>query len=79
MHETAGVPMEAAVSLAGIRVGNKVKFQKGAIVRTRQEGIGLSRSWFARTEANGIEIRYETGALSLLRDRSGRVVGVEAR
>ena len=79
MHETAGVPMEAAVSLAGIRVGNRVKFQKGAIVRARQEGIGLSRSWFARTEANGIEVRYETGALSLLRDRSGRVVGVEAK
>ena len=71
MHEAVGVPMEAAVSLAGIRVGNKVKFQKGAIVRARQEGIGLSRSWFARTERNGIEIRYETGALSLLRDRSG--------
>ena len=79
MHETAGVPMEAAVSLAGIRVGNAVKFQKGAIVRARQEGIGLSRSWFARTERNGIEVRYETGALSLLRDRSGRIVGVEAK
>ena len=79
MHEAAGVPMEAAVSLAGIRVGNRVKFQKGAIVRARQEGIGLSRSWFAHTERNGIEIRYETGALSLLRDRSGRVVGVEAK
>ena len=67
------------MSLAGIRVGNRVKFQRGAIVRARQEGIGLSRSWFARTERNGIEIRYETGALSLLRDRSGRIVGVEAR
>ena len=73
MHDTAGVPMEAAVSLAGIRVGNRVKFQKGAIVRARQEGIGLSRSWFARTEANGIEVRYGTGALSLLRDRRGHI------
>ena len=56
-----------------------MKFQKGAIVRARQEGIGLSRSWFARTEANGIEVRYGTAALSLLRDRRGRIVGVEAR
>ena len=79
MHRNAGVPMEAAASLSGIRVGNRVKFQKGAIVRARQEGIGLSRSWFARTEANGIEVRYGTGALSLLRDRRGHVTGVEAR
>ena len=79
MHGTAGIPMEAAASLAGIRVGNRVKFQKGAIVRARQEGIGLSRSWFARTKANGIEVRYGTGALSLLRDRRGHVTGVEAR
>ena len=79
MHETAGIPMEAAVSLAGIRVGNRVKFQKGAIVRARQEGVGLSRHWFVRTEENGIEVRYETGALSLLRNRRGGVAGVEAR
>lgn len=79
MHETGGIPMEAAVTLAGIRVGNSVKFQKGAIVRARQEGVGLSRHWFARTEANGVEIRYETAATSLLRDRAGRITGVEMR
>ena len=71
--------MEAAVALAGIRVGNRVKFQKGAIVRARQEGVGLSRHWFARTEANGIGIRYEHGVLDLVRDRRGRVAGVRAR
>ena len=38
MHATAGIPMEAAVSLAGIRIGNKVKFQKGAIVRAARRG-----------------------------------------
>ena len=43
----------------------------------RQEGIGLSRHWFARTEANGIEVRYGTGAMSLLRDRRGRIAGVK--
>ena len=65
MHETGGIPMEAAVTLAGIRVGNRVKFQKGAIVRARQEGVGLSRQLVrARREANGIEVRYETAAQS---------------
>ena len=79
MHETGGIPMEAAVTLAGIRVGNRVKFQKGAIVRARQEGVGLSRRWFERTRANGVAIRYETGALDLVRDRRGRIAGVRAR
>ena len=79
MNETGGIPMEAAVTLAGIRVGNRVKFQKGAIVRARQEGVGLSRHWFARAQANGVEIRYGTGATALVRDRRGAVAGVEAR
>ena len=79
MHETGGIPMEAAVTLTGIRVGNRVKFQKGAIVRARQEGVGLSRHWFTRTQSNGIEIRYETAALDLIQDRRGRIAGVRAR
>ena len=79
MREVGGIPMEAAVSLAGIRVGNTVKFQKGAIVRARQEGVGLSRGWFARAEANGVAIRYRTGVIGLLRDRRGRISGVRAR
>ena len=79
MREVGGIPMEAAVSLAGIRVGNTVKFQKGAVVRARQEGVGLSRGWFARAEANGVAIRYRTGVIGLLRDRRGRISGVRAR
>ena len=79
MHGTGGVPMEAAVTLAGIRVGNRVKFQKGAVVRARQEGVGLSRHWFARARANGIAIRYEAGALGLVRGRRGRITGVQVR
>lgn len=78
MHDTCGIPMEAAVALAGVRVGNTVKFQKGAIVRARQEGVGLSRHWFAHAEALGVEVRYGTGAADLLRDRRGRVAGVRA-
>ena len=79
MHEYAGVPMEAAVSLAGIKVGNQVKFQKGAVIRARQEGVGLSKAWFAKTAENGIEVRYGAGVTDLVQDGTGRVVGVKAR
>lgn len=79
MHEYAGIPMEPAVSLAGIKVGNEIKFQKGAVIRARQEGVGLSRAWFKKTEENGIEVLYGTAMTNLLRDEDGRVVGVEAK
>ena len=78
MHEYAGIPMEPAVSLAGIKVGNEIKFQKGAVIRARQEGVGLSRAWFRKTEENGIEVRYGTAMTELLRDADGRVAGVVA-
>ena len=78
MHEYGGIPMEPAVSLAGIKVGNQIKFQKGAIIRARQEGVGLSRAWFAKTQENGIEVHYGTAVTDLLRDDSGRVAGVVA-
>jgi tricarballylate dehydrogenase len=68
--------MEAAVSLSGIEVDGRVKFQKGAVIRAREEGVGLSRAWFARTQANGIEVRYATGLTDLLRDDQGHVAGV---
>lgn len=76
MHEYAEIPMEPAASLAGIKVGNRIKWQKGAIVRADQEGVGLSKSWFAAAEKQGIEVRYESGATDLLRDDKGRVIGV---
>ncbi len=75
-HEFGGIPMEPATTLSGIRVGNRVKWQKGAIIRAEHEGIGLSTNWFKKTEANGIAIRYETGAVGLLRDGKGRICGV---
>ena len=74
-----GVPMEPATTLSGIRVGNRIKWQKGAIIRAEHEGIGLSTAWFKAAERNGIEIRYETAAADLLRDRKGAVAGVVAR
>ena len=78
-REFGGVPMEPATTLSGIRVGNRIKWQKGAIIRAEHEGIGLSTAWFKAAERNGIEIRYETAAADLLRDRKGAVAGVVAR
>jgi tricarballylate dehydrogenase len=77
MHEHAGIPMEPALSLAGIRVGDTVRWQKGAIVRAAHEGVGLSEAWFAAAAKYGAEIRYATGATALLVDRRGRVAGVQ--
>jgi tricarballylate dehydrogenase len=79
MHEYAGIPMEPALSLAGIRVGDTVRWQKGAIVRAAHEGVGLSESWFIAAAKAGVEIRYATGATDLVVDHRGGVVGVKVR
>jgi tricarballylate dehydrogenase len=74
-----GIVMEPAVSLSGIRVGDTIKWSPGAVIRARQEGVGLSRMWFESAERRGIEIRYATTALRLLQDMRGRVNGVAIR
>ena len=74
-----GIEMEPAVSLGGVMVGNVIKWPKGAIVRARHEGVGLSRSWFEIAASRGVEIRYETGAWKLLCNGGGRVAGVAAK
>ncbi|MBH67947.1 MAG: tricarballylate dehydrogenase [Rhodospirillaceae bacterium] len=75
-HEYGGIPMEPASTLSGIKVGNRIKWQKGAIIRAEHEGIGLSTNWFKTTEKNSIEIRYETAAIDLIRDNKGAVCGI---
>ncbi|MCP5150933.1 MAG: FAD-dependent tricarballylate dehydrogenase TcuA [Chromatiales bacterium] len=79
MREHAGVPMEPAFSLGGIRIGNVVKWPKGAVIRAEHEGVGLSTRWFAAAAEHGIEIRYGAAATALERDANGRVVGVRVR
>ena len=74
-----GIVMEPAVSLSGIKVGNTIKWSPGAVIRARQEGVGLSRMWFAAAERCGVEIRYATTALRLVQDFRGRVTGVAVR
>jgi len=63
----------------GIKVGNQIKWPRGAIVRTVHEGVGLSATWFKTVEAMGIEIRYEAHVLELTQSESGRINGVVLR
>ena len=74
-----GVVLEAAVSLSAVKVDGKVRWSPGAILRAQHEGVGLSRMWFDIAARRGVEIRYETGAVTLLQDRRGHVTGVGVR
>lgn len=71
-----GIPMEPAVSLGGVVVDGKIKWPKGAVIRAVHEGVGLSKSWFEIAEREGVEVRYEAAARSLIQDNAGDVVGV---
>ncbi len=79
LQEKGRMQFELAHSVMGIKVGNKMKWPKGAIVRTVHEGVGLSQTWFETAEQLGIEIRYETSAMRLVQGETGRVNGVVAR
>ncbi len=74
-----GIRFEPAISLSAVRVGGTIKWSKGAIIRAINEGVGLSRMWFAAAQSKGVEIRYGAGAARLLQDASGRVCGVVVR
>jgi len=70
---------ELAKSVMGIKVGDKIKWPRGAIIRTVHEGVGLSKQWFKTCEDMGIEIRYEAHVLDLALDGQGAVRGVKVR
>src|SRR5271167_955101 len=74
-----GIRFEPAISLSAVRVGDKIKWSKGAIIRAVNEGVGLSRMWFAAATRKGVEVRYAAGAMRLIQDGSGRVTGVVVR
>jgi tricarballylate dehydrogenase len=74
-----GIRFEPAISLGAVRVGNLIKWPKGAIVRAVHEGVGLSRMWFTAAQRKGVEIRYGTLAVRLMQDQRGRVTGVIVR
>lgn len=71
-----GIKMEPAEMLGAIKYGGKIKFLSGAVIRAQGEGVGLSKMWFAIAEARRVEIRYQTRAVRLLQNNSGRVNGV---
>jgi tricarballylate dehydrogenase len=79
MQDVGRMKFELALSVMGVRVGNEVKWPRGAMIRIEHEGVGLSKTWFETAEKAGIEIRYETGAIRLVQDDSGRVTGIVAR
>jgi tricarballylate dehydrogenase len=55
-----------------------IRFAGGSAVETYDGGEGLSAALFAAAERAGIPVHYGTRAVSLI-ERSGRIVGVEAR
>jgi len=79
LQDVGKMEFELAKSVMGIRVGDKIKWPRGAIVRTVHEGVGLSKTWFATAESRGIEIRYRAHVLELTQSTSGRVDGVVVR
>jgi len=78
-HQTGGVPMEPATSLSGVEKDGVIQWQRGMVVRAAHEGVGLSKSWFATAENEGVEIRYGSAAVDLVQDAKGRVSGVRVR
>ena len=70
---------ELARSVMGVKVGNQIKWPRGAIVRTVHEGVGLSAIWFKTAGDMGVDIRYDTHVLDLTQAESGRVSGVVVR
>lgn len=79
MNRVGRIKMEPAVSLTGVRKGNKVVWARGLVVRAEHEGVGLSRSWFATCERMGIEVRYGSAVIGLLMDERGHASGVTIR
>src|SRR5437667_11193688 len=74
-----GIRFEPAISLGAVKVGRVIKWAKGAIVRAANEGVGLSRMWFAIAQKKDVEIRYRAAAIGLVQNSQGRVCGVVVR
>jgi tricarballylate dehydrogenase len=74
-----GIRFEPAITLGAVKVGGVIRWPRGAILRAVNEGVGLSRMWFAAAQRRGVEIHYGSGAIALVRDSRGRVSGVTVR
>ncbi len=77
MRESLGVRWVLLYGRQAYRVGGLLRFWGGLIAEAVGGGAGLSDALFSACEAAGIEIRYDTKAISLLVDeRTGAVRGV---
>lgn len=74
--EKAKIECEPACSVCGVLVNGQWTFPGGVVIRAKHEGKGLSASWFEASKNAGIEIRYGSGALELLQNDKGKVIGV---
>jgi tricarballylate dehydrogenase len=79
MNNFGKIPMEPAITLTGVRKGNKIVWARGLVVRAEHEGVGLSKHWFMACERLGIEVRYGSSATALLQNEQGHVCGVKVR
>jgi len=73
-----GVKWELWTTTAS-KVGDKLIFQPGAVIRAQGAGEGLAEMEAEIVEKLGIEVLYETKAMKLLTDNTSRVVGVKIR
>ena len=57
--------------------GDKFRFWGGLLVEAVGAGKGLSDQQFESAQRSGVEVRYSTQGVSLLRDAAGRVSGLK--
>lgn len=78
MHQDCGIGFEPAADLVSVKSEGKIKWPKGAVIRVRHEGPGLSSGWFNCASQHRIDILYSTAMTDLLH-RDGRIAGVICR
>jgi tricarballylate dehydrogenase len=74
-----GVRFAPIYGRQSFRVDGKHRFWGGLTVEVSGGGYALVETLFARAEALGVQVEYETRAISLERERDGWVVGVRTR
>ena len=65
--------------LWAVESGDRLRFNPGAVLGSRNKGVGLMKDLFAATERAGADIAYEAKMTGFLQDGTGRVTGVKVR
>ncbi|MBM3943624.1 MAG: FAD-binding dehydrogenase [SAR202 cluster bacterium] len=71
-----GVRFVLAFGRQAFKDGDKFRFWGGAIIEAVGAGKGLSDQQFEVAQRAGVEVRYSTQAVDLIRDDMGRVCGL---